>query len=90
MRNRFDRTDGSPSPYRRVCHALWETKRNCYYFVMATCLTFKRGNAVKVHHMPWPSWYYLRRWRTAPVQADVIQWRTERRLMADPEWNTYD
>ena len=85
MRKRFD---GSPTRYHRVRQTLWEAKRRCYYFVMAVRLTFMRGNAVRVHHMPWPSWYYLRRWRTAPVQADVIQWRTERKLMADPEWNT--
>ena len=53
--------------------------RELYYLVMAVCMTFMRGNAVKYHGAAWPSWYYLRRWRTIPVRADVMQWRAERK-----------
>ena len=53
--------------------------KKLYYLVMAVCLTFMRGNAVKVHGAAWPQWYYLKRWQTVPVQADVDQWRGERK-----------
>ena len=53
--------------------------KKLYYLVMAVCLTFMRGNAVRVHGAAWPQWYYLKRWQTVPVQADVDQWRGERR-----------